>query len=67
MRKLKRSIARETMKKIGFVHLNKKRAKTELNPKGKSVFAEHRKDYAFYMPDPKEKKKRKGLFQKKNP
>ena len=67
MRKLKRSIARETMKKVGFTHLNKKRARTEVNPTGKSVFAEHWKDYVFFMPDPKGKKKRKGLPRKAKP
>ena len=61
MRELKRSIARETMKKVGFVHLNKKRGKNPLNPTGKSIFAKHWKEYVFFLPDPK-KKKRKGLF-----
>ena len=45
MRELKRSIARENMRKMGFAHINKKRMKTDANPTGKSFFAEHRREY----------------------
>ena len=65
MRELKRSIARENMRKMGFAHINKKRMKTDANPTGKSFFAEHWREYVS-LDDPKKgKKKRKGLFGRK--
>lgn len=42
MRKLKRSIARHNMLRIGFTNLNKK---NEKDPEHKSVFARHWREY----------------------
>ena len=59
MRELKRSIARANMKKAGFTHINRKRGKTELNPKGQSFFAQHWRE--FVKPS-KKLKKQLGLI-----
>lgn len=65
MRELARSIARHNMKVLGIPHINKKRLKSDANPKGKSYFAEHWREFvsvqAFEGKD-KPKKKKRGLF-----
>ena len=45
MRELMRSVARNNMKILGIPHINKKRLKTDANPKGKSFFAEHWREF----------------------
>jgi len=53
MRKLLRSIARENMKKAGIEKINKK--KPQKDAKGgtikKSIFSEHWRKYAHFMPE----------------
>lgn len=62
MRELARSIARHNMKVLGIPHINKKRLKTDANPKGKSYFAEHWREYVSVNVNGKPKKKKRGLF-----
>ena len=62
MRELARSIARHNMKVLGIPHINKKRLKTDANPKGKSYFAEHWREYVSVNVNGKPKKKKARPF-----
>lgn len=64
MRELMRSIAHANMKRLGFARVNKKRGRTESNPKGKSFFAENWRDFVKFVPE-KGKKKKRGFAGKK--
>lgn len=49
MRKILRRMARHNMKRMGFVHLNKKTSYSYMNQArvGKSFFAENWRDYIY--------------------
>ena len=62
MRKLLRNIARENMRKMGIEKINKKKPTTDKKgkPINKSLFSEHWRKYAHFMPELHVRKKQRG-------
>lgn len=65
MRELARSIARERMKRVGYIQINKKRRGLG----GKSFFATHWREVVDYQPNTTKvkhhKRRVKGLFKRR--